>query len=72
MTISQLTDIAKKRLTRHKHSMPGERRLGVMTRDTRRKLAAVAKQLSETTGFRVFPMQVAAMLVEHTVGEVEG
>lgn len=70
MTVKQLADIAKKRLIGNDHSMAGERRLVTMTRDTRRKLTAVAKKLSVQLGFHVYPMQVAAVLVE-AIGEVE-
>jgi hypothetical protein len=71
VTLKQLADIAKKRLVHNHHSMAGDRRLVAMTRDTRRKLAAVAKALSAEVGFYVFPMQVAALLVEEMTRGLE-
>lgn len=72
MTLKQLADITRKRLTIHgpRHSMAGDRRLVAMTRDTRRKLQAVADQLAEQLGFHVYPMQVAALLVESAIRKV--
>lgn len=43
------------------------RRLVSVPRDTYRKLQATAKALSEELGFVVYPLQVAALIVERGV-----
>ena len=64
----QLAEIAQRRLRGPNPLVANNRRLVAVTPTTYKKLEALAKAVSREVGFVVFPMQMAAILIEQAVG----
>lgn len=64
MTNADLANLARRRLKGSEPLTDAPKRLVFLTRGTSKQLTVLAREVTKTVGFKVWPNQIAALLVE--------